>query len=81
MCILLIIVANYMYTFLFSQIGGMKEGDYLVGIGDGDVKWNTHAEVVTSIKGAGNSLKLRLVTPLNRSKTSYSKSKVSRRKN
>lgn len=59
-----------------AYIGGMKEGDYLVGIGDGDVKWNTHAEVVTSIKGAGNSLKLRLVTPLNRSKTSYSKSKL-----
>ena len=28
----------------------MKEGDYLVGIGDEDVKWNTHAEVVNLIK-------------------------------
>jgi len=54
----------------------MKEGDYLVGIGDQDVKWSTHADVVNTIKGAGNSLKLRLVTPLNKAKTSFSKPKV-----
>ena len=57
----------------------MKEGDYLVGIGDEDVKWSTHADVVNTIKGAGNHLKLRLVTPLDRSKTSNSKSKVSKK--
>ena len=34
----------------FVQIGGMREGDYLVGIAEKDVKWNTHAEVVASIK-------------------------------
>ena len=61
---------------LIIQIGGMKEGDYLVGIGDQDVKWSTHADVVNTIKGAGNSLKLRLVTPLNKAKTSFSKPKV-----
>ena len=49
----------------------MREGDYLVGIAEVDVKWNTHAEVVASIKAAGNGLKLRLVTPLNRSKSNY----------
>ena len=54
----------------------MKEGDYLVGIGEDDVKWSTHAEVVAAIKGAGNLLKLRLVTPLNRSRNSFSKAKV-----
>jgi hypothetical protein len=32
---------------MFLQIGGMKEGDYLVGIGDSDVKWSSHAEVIT----------------------------------
>jgi len=54
-----------------AHIGGMREGDYLVGIAEKDVKWNTHAEVVASIKAAGNGLKLRLVTPLNRSKSSF----------
>jgi len=59
-----------------AHIGGMKEGDYLMSIGEDDVKWNTHAEVVNFIKGAGDSLKLRLVTPLNKNKSSYSKSKL-----
>ena len=49
------------------QIGGMREGDYLVAIGESDVKWASHGEVVTMIRDAENSLKLRLVTPLDRS--------------
>ena len=28
----------------------MKEGDYLVGIGDADVKWSSHAEVMTRLE-------------------------------
>lgn len=50
-----------------ADIGGMREGDYLVGIGDHDVKWASHADVVKEIKTAQNNLKLRLVTPLDRS--------------
>ena len=55
------------------QIGGMREGDYLVAIGDNDVKWSSHADVVKEIKSAENTLRLRLVTPMDRSlgKTSY----------
>lgn len=60
-----------------ADIGGMKEGDYLVGISDQDVKWSSHAEVVRQIKMAQNTLKLRLVTPLDRSKTPGYKEKVS----
>ena len=45
----------------------MREGDYLVGIGDSDVKWSGHGEVVAMIREAENSLRLRLVTPLDRS--------------
>ena len=45
----------------------MREGDYLVGIGDTDVKWSSHGDVVKMIRDAENSLKLRLVTPLDRS--------------
>ena len=44
----------------------MKEGDYLVGIGDQDVKWSSHAEVVKQIKMARNTLKIKLVTPLDK---------------
>ena len=55
------------------QIGGMREGDYLVAIGDNDVKWSSHADVVKEIKSAENTLRLRLVTPMDRGlgKTSY----------
>ena len=28
----------------------MREGDYLVGIGDSDVKWSSHADVVKMIR-------------------------------
>jgi C-terminal processing protease CtpA/Prc len=44
----------------------MKEGDFIVGIGDEDVKWSPHEEVVKKIKEAGDSLCLRLVTPMDR---------------
>jgi len=56
-----------------ADIGGMREGDYLVAIGDRDVKWSSHADVVKEIKTAENTLRLRLVTPMDRSlaKTSY----------
>ena len=61
---------------LTLQIGGMKEGDYIVGIGERDVKWSSHEDVVTYIKSASNTLKLRLVTPMDRSTKSMYKDKV-----
>ena len=53
----------------------MREGDYLVAIGERDVKWSSHSEVVTMIREAENTLKLRLVTPLDRSLVKLSSSK------
>lgn len=44
----------------------MKEGDFIVAIGDKDVKWAVHEEVVRLIKDAGDSLNLKLVTPMDR---------------
>ena len=42
----------------------MKEGDYIVGINEHDVKWSPHDEVVALIKSSGNTLKLKVVTPM-----------------
>ena len=42
----------------------MKEGDYIVGINEDNVKWSPHDEVVALIKASANSLKLRVVTPM-----------------
>lgn len=44
----------------------MKEGDYVVGIGNKDVKWSPHQEVVQLIQNANTSLTLRLVTPMDK---------------
>jgi len=44
----------------------MKEGDFIVTIGDKDVKWSAHEDVVKLIKNAGDSLTLKLVTPMDR---------------
>ena len=67
------IIFQYYKNLPNPQIGGMREGDYLVAIGDHDVKWSSHADVVKEIKTAENTLRLRLVTPMDRSlaKNSY----------
>lgn len=49
-----------------ADFGGMKEGDFIVSIGDKDVKWAAHEHVVKLIKEAGDSLTLKLVTPMDR---------------
>lgn len=45
----------------------MKEGDYIVAIGEHDVKWFPHEDVVELIKAAGDALTLKLVTPMDKS--------------
>ncbi|GBP40725.1 Rhophilin-2 [Eumeta japonica] len=50
-----------------ADIGGMREGDFIVSIADKDVKWSSHEEVVRLIQQAGDTLTLRLVTPMDRS--------------
>ena len=47
-----------------AMIAGLREGDYLVAIGDRDVKWEGHDHVVSLIRQAGDFLRLRVVSPL-----------------
>jgi len=54
-------------------MGGMNEGDYVVAINEEDVKWSPHDEVVTLIKSSGNHLKLKLVTPMDKSHSKENK--------
>ena len=61
------------YLFINFQTAGMKDGDYIVAINEQDVKWSPHDQVVTLIKKSGNSLKLKLVTPMDKS---HAKEKV-----
>ncbi|XP_013774990.1 rhophilin-2-B-like isoform X1 [Limulus polyphemus] len=47
-----------------SKMAGLKEGDFLVAIGETDTKWCSHDEVVSLIQAAGNNLILKVVTPM-----------------
>ena len=47
----------------YLQLAGVREGDVIIGIGESDVKWSTHEEVVSLIKSARNDLKLSLIQP------------------
>ncbi|XP_031355571.1 rhophilin-2 isoform X2 [Photinus pyralis] len=60
-----VIIANVESNSL-AEFGGVKEGDFIVNILDKDVKWSSHDEVVKCIKNAGDSLSLKLVTPMDR---------------
>jgi len=60
-----------------AEAAGMREGDYIVGIGDADVKWSPHDEVVSLIKAAADDLALRLVTPVSAEEVARQKAKVS----
>ena len=42
----------------------MREGDILVGIGDRNVKWETHDQVVEKIREGARHLKITVVTPI-----------------
>ena len=59
-------------VFIF-QASGMKEGDFIVGIAEEDVKWSPHEEVVALIKSSGNNLNLRIVTPVDNRHTPIGK--------
>ena len=61
-----VVVAGVEHNSL-ADIGGMREGDYLVAIGEQDVKWSSHAHVVKTIKDSANKLKIQLVSPLDKS--------------
>lgn len=47
-------------------MGGLKEGDYIVEVMGVDVKWYTYQQVVKLIDSSGNSLELKVVTPMDK---------------
>ncbi|XP_042897215.1 rhophilin-2 isoform X2 [Parasteatoda tepidariorum] len=44
---------------------GLKEGDYITAVNDEDTKWTTHEEMAELIRNAGNTITLKVVTPMN----------------
>lgn len=48
------------------QLGGIKEGDFIVEINGIDVKWCTHSQVAKFIQDSSVSLELKIITPMDR---------------
>ncbi|XP_041455302.1 rhophilin-1-like isoform X2 [Lytechinus variegatus] len=49
-----------------AAASGVKEGDFIIGVNDNDVKWSKHEEVVKSILASPHRIKLELVSPLDK---------------
>ncbi|XP_072168888.1 rhophilin-1-like isoform X1 [Diadema setosum] len=49
-----------------AAASGVKEGDFIIGVNDQDVKWAKHEEVVKSILASPQRIKLELVSPLDK---------------
>ncbi|XP_055597531.1 rhophilin-2 isoform X2 [Uranotaenia lowii] len=49
-----------------ADLGGIKEGDFIVELCGIDVKWYTHQQVLKLIKNCTNSLDLKVITPMDR---------------
>jgi len=47
-------------------MAGVRVSDFIVGVGDVDVKWARHEKVVSLIRDAGLTVRLSLVTPVDR---------------
>lgn len=59
-----LVCSPFIFFFHFAQLAGVRDGDVIIGIGESDVKWATHEEVVSLIKSARNDLLLRLIQPI-----------------
>nr|XP_029710552.1 rhophilin-2 isoform X1 [Aedes albopictus] len=49
-----------------ADLGGIKEGDFIVELCGIDVKWYTNQQVLKLIKNCSNSLDLKVITPMDR---------------
>uniref|UniRef100_A0AAG5DXS5 Rhophilin n=1 Tax=Anopheles atroparvus TaxID=41427 RepID=A0AAG5DXS5_ANOAO len=49
-----------------ADLGGIKEGDFIVELCGVDVKWYTLQQVMKLIRTCGNSLELKVITPMDR---------------
>ncbi|KAH8273287.1 hypothetical protein KR018_004836 [Drosophila ironensis] len=60
-----VIIAHVQINSL-ADLGGIKEGDFIVEIAGVDVKWYSHQEVMMLIQSCGSVLDLKVITPMDR---------------
>lgn len=54
------------WKLIFIQLGGLKEGDFIVELSGVDVKWYSQNQIVKLIRNAKQSLDLKVITPIDR---------------
>lgn len=52
--------------FSILQLGGLKEGDFIVELSGVDVKWYTQHQLAKLIQNSKQSLELKVITPIDR---------------
>ncbi|GAB0094423.1 rhophilin-2 [Sergentomyia squamirostris] len=60
------VIISYVEMNSLADLGGIKDGDFIVEISGIDVKSYTHQQVVKLIQAAGSSIELKLITPMDR---------------
>lgn len=51
---------------MYTQLGGLKEGDFIVELSGVNVKWYTQHQLSKLIQNAKRSLELKVITPIDR---------------
>lgn len=49
-----------------QQLGGLKEGDFIVELSGVDVKWFTNHQLIKLIQNSKSSLELKVITPIDK---------------
>lgn len=57
---------NFALIFMNTQLGGLKEGDFIVELSGVNVKWYTQHQLSKLIQNAKRSLELKVITPIDR---------------
>ncbi|XP_055711132.1 rhophilin-2 isoform X2 [Phlebotomus papatasi] len=60
------VIISYVEINSLADLGGIKDGDFIVEISGIDVKWYTNQQVVNLIQAAGSCLDLKIITPMDR---------------
>lgn len=60
------VIISYVKINSLADLGGIKEGDFLVDIAGIDVKWYSNQQVLLLIQSCGSTLDLKVITPMDR---------------
>lgn len=60
------VIISHVEINSLADLGGIKEGDFIVEIAGIDVKWYSHQQVVRLIQSCGATLELKVITPMDR---------------